>query len=108
NDSVSAPSLNNVSVPLELDELVLWATAKNPDDRPANAGELLSALKEVRAQVVPQSPLSQDQTMVLEPATELLPPVTQDTEIIPERIVKASPVRTTTGVLENRTKKRNR
>ena len=39
------------SVPTEVDELVLRATAKNPDDRPANAGELLQELLATRARL---------------------------------------------------------
>jgi eukaryotic-like serine/threonine-protein kinase len=36
-------------VPEEYDELVLWATMRDPDDRPHDAGELLARLVEIRA-----------------------------------------------------------
>nr|WP_281379598.1 Stk1 family PASTA domain-containing Ser/Thr kinase [Flexivirga oryzae] len=39
------------SVPTEIDELVLRAAAKDPDDRPANAGELLQELLATRARL---------------------------------------------------------
>ena len=42
--SMPRPSDAVPSVPTEVDELVLRATAKNPDDRPADAGELLREL----------------------------------------------------------------
>ncbi|WAB81376.1 Stk1 family PASTA domain-containing Ser/Thr kinase [Microcella daejeonensis] len=46
NDSVPAPSGTNPKVPAELDELVLWATARDPEDRPADARELLEQVQE--------------------------------------------------------------
>ena len=41
NDTVPLPSTVVTTVPPELDELVAWATAKNPDDRPRDAREML-------------------------------------------------------------------
>jgi eukaryotic-like serine/threonine-protein kinase len=41
NDTVPAPSSVNPAVPAELDELVLWATSRDPDDRPADARTML-------------------------------------------------------------------
>ena len=46
NDSVPAPSGTNARVPAELDELVLWATARDPEDRPADARALLEQVHE--------------------------------------------------------------
>jgi len=46
NDSVPAPSTLNPEVPAEWDELVLWATARNPDDRPTDARALLEQVTE--------------------------------------------------------------
>src|SRR3954465_117211 len=34
NDSVPSPGLRNPGVPVELDELVLWATTRDPEQRP--------------------------------------------------------------------------
>ncbi|HWD62253.1 MAG TPA: Stk1 family PASTA domain-containing Ser/Thr kinase [Humibacter sp.] len=51
NDSVPAPSSLNPEVPRQLDELVLWATAKDPADRPADAGVMLERLLEVEREL---------------------------------------------------------
>ncbi len=49
NDSVPAPSTVNPRVPAELDELVLWATARDPEQRPRDARVMLDHLLEVQA-----------------------------------------------------------
>jgi beta-lactam-binding protein with PASTA domain/tRNA A-37 threonylcarbamoyl transferase component Bud32 len=41
NDSVPTPSTKNPKVPVGLDELVLWATAREPDERPRDARAML-------------------------------------------------------------------
>src|SRR5690606_36450396 len=46
-DSVPRPSVRNPGVPEQLDELVLWATEKSPDERPDNAQEMLDRLREI-------------------------------------------------------------
>jgi len=46
-DSVPRPSAKNPGVPEQLDELVLWSTEKKPDDRPADAMEMLQRLREI-------------------------------------------------------------
>lgn len=46
-DSVPRPSVKNPGVPEQLDELVLWATERTPDDRPSDAGEMLTRLREI-------------------------------------------------------------
>jgi serine/threonine-protein kinase len=45
NDQVPRPSAVNPSVPRDLDELVLWATAKNPVDRPTDGRVMLEQLR---------------------------------------------------------------
>lgn len=50
-DSVPRPSVKNPAVPEPLDELVLWATEKVPDDRPADAKEMLDRLREIERQL---------------------------------------------------------
>ena len=49
NSEVPAPSTMNPEVPELLDELVLWATAKDPNHRPADAGEFYEVLVRARA-----------------------------------------------------------
>ncbi|MFT4229906.1 MAG: Stk1 family PASTA domain-containing Ser/Thr kinase [Microbacterium sp.] len=46
-DSVPRPSVRNPGVPEQLDELVLWATEKSPDDRPTDAQAMLDRLREI-------------------------------------------------------------
>ncbi|WP_431277490.1 Stk1 family PASTA domain-containing Ser/Thr kinase [Leifsonia poae] len=67
NDAVPTPSAKNPSVPAELDDLVLWATAKDPDKRPHDAREMLDRLIEAEKSIRGDAgPLQQ--TMVLPPA----------------------------------------
>ena len=49
NDTVPTPSTKNPKVPAELDELVLWATARDPDERPRDARAMLEQLRETEA-----------------------------------------------------------
>ncbi|WP_309713790.1 Stk1 family PASTA domain-containing Ser/Thr kinase [Pseudolysinimonas sp.] len=49
NEPLPAPSSKNPKVPRELDELVLWATAKDPDQRPADARALLEQVRDTEA-----------------------------------------------------------
>lgn len=69
NDTVPAPSAAVPGVPPELDDLVAWATARNPDDRPRDAREMLDHMSgDARA-------TGQYRTAVLRPenATAILP-----------------------------------
>ncbi|WP_426515340.1 Stk1 family PASTA domain-containing Ser/Thr kinase [Diaminobutyricibacter sp. McL0618] len=67
NDTVPTPSSKNPAVPPELDEIVLWATAKDPDHRPKDAREMLDrvieAEKSIRGETAPFQA-----TMVMPPA----------------------------------------
>ena len=47
--TVPPPSSIVVDLPADLDELVEWCTAKNPDDRPVDAAALLGELRHVRS-----------------------------------------------------------
>lgn len=51
NDTVPRPSVRNPQVPEQLDELVLWATERNPDDRPDDAQQMLERLREIEREV---------------------------------------------------------
>ena len=48
NDTVPTPSSKNSRIPAELDELVLWATARDPEQRPRDARAMLDQLLETR------------------------------------------------------------
>ena len=50
-DSVPRPSVKNPGVPEQLDELVLWTTEKNPDDRPIDAREMLDRFREIEREL---------------------------------------------------------
>ncbi|GAA4154282.1 Stk1 family PASTA domain-containing Ser/Thr kinase [Gryllotalpicola daejeonensis] len=68
NDSVPRPSLKNPLVPPQLDDLVLWATDRDPEQRPADARALLEKLYEVeRAIHAPHPDAGLDATRVISP-----------------------------------------
>ncbi|MFD1720798.1 Stk1 family PASTA domain-containing Ser/Thr kinase [Amnibacterium endophyticum] len=48
NDSVPAPSLTTPSVPAPLDDLTLWATSRDPEQRPRDARVMLDHLFEAQ------------------------------------------------------------
>ncbi|MFJ3321578.1 Stk1 family PASTA domain-containing Ser/Thr kinase [Curtobacterium sp. NPDC086286] len=70
NDSVPAPSAAVAGVPPELDDLVAWSTARNPDDRPRDAREMLDHMSGDQ-----QRATGQYRTAVLRPenATAIIP-----------------------------------
>jgi serine/threonine-protein kinase len=49
HEDVPAPSTVAAGVPRDVDDLVQWATARDPDERPDDARDLLAELREVRA-----------------------------------------------------------
>ncbi|WP_437584790.1 Stk1 family PASTA domain-containing Ser/Thr kinase [Paramicrobacterium sp. CJ85] len=51
NDSVPRPSSRVPNIPDEIDDMVLWATERDPDERPADAQEMLDRLHEVEAEL---------------------------------------------------------
>ncbi len=72
NDTVPTPSSKNPRVPVELDELVLWATARDPEQRPRDARAMLEQLHETRRILSegksPSTASTASQTMVMPPA----------------------------------------
>ncbi|GLU90259.1 Stk1 family PASTA domain-containing Ser/Thr kinase [Agromyces sp. NBRC 114283] len=72
NDQVPTPSSKFSGVPPELDELVLWATSRDPEQRPADARAMLDRLREVEGAVrgvAGPVPALDQPTMVLADAT---------------------------------------
>ena len=68
NDSVPSPSTKNSRVPAELDELVLWATARDPEQRPRDARVMLDQLLATQSQLataLPTGATAVQRTMVL-------------------------------------------
>jgi eukaryotic-like serine/threonine-protein kinase len=87
NDSVPLPSAKNAAVPPELDELVLWATEKDPDHRPHDAQEMLERLidaeKALRGEFVGTTV---QPTMVMPPAYD--PTISMaDTQVLGSPVV---------------------
>lgn len=86
-ESVPRPSVRNPAVPEQLDELVLWATEKSPDERPDDAGQMLERLREIErdlgitparaaatTQVLRSSSDSGDLTKVMPSSTMVIAP----------------------------------
>ncbi|MFD9891816.1 PASTA domain-containing protein [Amycolatopsis sp. NPDC059027] len=88
NDDVPRPSELRPGLPPALDELILRATRRDPEQRPADAGVLLSELLAVRAELglpavpipVPPPPdageTDSERTMRIAPVTDQTMPVT--------------------------------
>jgi serine/threonine protein kinase len=72
NDSVPAPSSVLPETPPLLDEIVLWATARDPANRPKDADELLTVVRAARTQL---------RTGVLN-ATVQMPAMSLNTEVL--------------------------
>jgi eukaryotic-like serine/threonine-protein kinase len=68
NDTVPTPSSKNPVVPAELDELVLWATARDPEERPRDAREMLDQLHAIEGEVRSPRRTADNPTLVLTPA----------------------------------------
>jgi serine/threonine-protein kinase len=87
NDTVPTPSSKNPRVPIELDELVLWATARDPDQRPRDARVMLDQLLETRAILQSDDPATAataiQRTMVLPSA--VAPNQDAETQILQPR-----------------------
>ena len=95
NDSVPTPSSKNSRVPAELDELVLWATAREPDERPRDARVMLDQLLATQTLLATALPNAAgaapaQRTMVLptamaadaSPTTVLAPPPSNDDTVV--------------------------
>jgi serine/threonine-protein kinase len=70
NDTVPPPSVKNPKVPAELDELVLWATAKDPGQRPRDASVMLEQLTDTEREL--ETALTPTRSMATTQRTALL------------------------------------
>jgi beta-lactam-binding protein with PASTA domain/tRNA A-37 threonylcarbamoyl transferase component Bud32 len=83
NDSVPAPSSRNAAVPAEIDELVAWATSRDPDERPRDARELLDRLREIEPGIrASHLPLTTQATMVLPDVSAMTAGATAETHVL--------------------------
>ena len=68
NDAVPTPSSVNTRIPAELDELVLWATARDPEHRPRDARTMLDQLHDTEALIktaLPSTATGAQRTVVM-------------------------------------------
>jgi eukaryotic-like serine/threonine-protein kinase len=85
NDSVPTPSDKNPKVPAELDELVLWATAREPDQRPRDAKAMLDQLFETHSALktaLPATSSTRAQHTIALPAEVTTKSSTAETQVI--------------------------
>lgn len=97
NDTVPTPSSKNPGVPVELDELVLWATARDPEERPHDARDMLERLREVEPAIRSPRPAAPrtSATMVIPDAAMPIGAATAETTVIGGAApVAAAPVAT--------------
>jgi len=89
NESVPRPSALNPAVPDDFDDLVLWATERNPDDRPKDARELLERLREVERHLGYSTTTAAQSTMIMPaPAADS----GQLTQVLTSNAVRTGPV----------------
>lgn len=85
NDSVPKPSAKNPRVPAEVDELVLWATARDPEERPRDARTLLDQLFETHTALksaLPTAPATKAQRTMVLPAALTTQRSTAETQVL--------------------------
>ncbi len=90
NDVVPTPSTVNTRIPVELDELVLWATARDPEHRPRDARTMLDQLHDTEALIktsLPSTATGAQRTVVLPSATPLVDPSSEaETQVLGSRV----------------------
>lgn len=99
-DSVPRPSAKNPGVPEQLDELVLWATEKSPDERPVDAHAMLERLREIERDlgVFPQVARAAQTGVIREAA-----PTSELTAVLPAAVTGATSI---VGEVDNSTRLR--
>jgi len=102
NDTVPLPSTKAPSTPQELDDLVLWATARDPEERPRDAREMLDQLLTVsgRVRLAGASVAAGSGTSVTQQQTMLLPSFDAVTANADTQVFGAPPLAGATGATE--------
>ncbi|MSW97160.1 MAG: Stk1 family PASTA domain-containing Ser/Thr kinase [Actinobacteria bacterium] len=105
NDQVPLPSTLNDQVPESLDLLVRWSTERQPENRPADATQMLKRLQSIEKEIRGENAnVSTQQTMVM-PATSR-PAAAEETRVIPRKnLTGESPV-ASLALLSKRRKRR--
>ncbi len=96
NETVPAPSKINQQVPAVVDQLVLWATAKDQTERPSDANELLVAVKQIKADLragtatinIPKPSTAAPEAIA---ATTVLGDLTNATQVFPSNATQVLP-----------------
>ncbi|MEN9970204.1 MAG: hypothetical protein RLZZ229_412 [Actinomycetota bacterium] len=96
NETVPAPSKINQQVPAVVDQLVLWATAKDQTERPSDANELLVAVKQIKADLragtatinIPKPSTAAPEAIA---ATTVLGDLTNATQVFPSNATQVFP-----------------
>jgi beta-lactam-binding protein with PASTA domain/tRNA A-37 threonylcarbamoyl transferase component Bud32 len=103
NDTVPTPSTKNPRVPAELDELVLWATARDPEQRPRDAKAMLEQLHETEALLrldEPATAATAAQRTMIMPSAVAPRSSTGDTQILsPKARHRTGPILTETATM---------
>ena len=102
-ESVPRPSVRNPGVPEELDELVLWATEKSPDERPDDAQQMLERLREIERGlgIAPAVAAATTSQRSQADSADL-------TKVMPSTMVIADPTAPVTAAVDNATLLRRR
>lgn len=113
NETVPPPSARNAKVPVELDELVQWATARDPENRPKDARALLDRLYETHSLLMTAHPATGAQrTMVMPSAGSTAAPAvhgpTAETQVLGSRVGAASMVAVAERAVPNTRRGRRR
>ena len=114
NDTVPAPSTKNPRVPAELDELVIWATSRDPEQRPKDARVMLDRLFETHSALMtalPTASILTQRTMVMPSAPEPAVHTTAETQVIGSRklqLATQAPIDSTTELATSTAKRRRR
>lgn len=95
NDAVPTPSSVNSRIPAELDELVLWATARDPEHRPRDARTMLDQLHDTEALIktaLPATATGAQRTVVMPSASPAPDPAAEaETQVLASRLKRPNP-----------------
>jgi serine/threonine-protein kinase len=88
NEDIPSPSTRASGIPPQIDGLVTWATSRDPQERPADAGELHDSLIDVRDRLglhaaVPAPPIALTRTFTADAATTVAPKADDVTIAVP-------------------------
>jgi beta-lactam-binding protein with PASTA domain/tRNA A-37 threonylcarbamoyl transferase component Bud32 len=108
NDTVPTPSSKNPRVPESLDELVLWATAREPDERPRDARAMLEEVASMQSGHGPDTGSTATQRTVVFPTSPPTASNTLETQVLaPQTRRRTGPVfADTVGTLRTKAGKR--